>query len=118
MLREITCADVVVSVEAEPSTLGLQGNLIDSGDPEVDRGVIKSVVDRLNRGDIWAWCEVTVTVSFKGILHSKQYLNACSYEDEDDFASGGYFDDMIKDGVEELNDIVRDLVEALGKEAE
>ncbi len=54
----------------------------------------KSARSRLDHGDEWAWCVVTVTVKWRNYT-STDSLGACSYADETDFRAGGYFDDMV-----------------------
>lgn len=56
---------------------------------------------QLGRGNSWAWCQVKVTVSFLG-FQSDQYLGGCSYESARAFRAGGYFEDLVGDGVEEI----------------
>lgn len=118
MIREITCADVDVSIHVEEEHVPVRGNAVYSDNKELDKQVEDSILEKLEAGDAWAWCCVRVHVSFKGILSSNQYLGCCSYKDEDDFASGGYLDDMIKEGVDEINKTIKSLFEALSTEAE
>ena len=49
----------------------------------------------------WAWCDVTVTARFSD-LTGTAYLAQCSYKDESDFKSDGYYDQMVDEAIEEL----------------
>lgn len=65
-----------------------------SGDDAADRKLVDSIRKRVRNGDEWAWCRITVTASFHGIV-GEDHLGGCSCEDEADFRTpGGYFDDM------------------------
>lgn len=64
-----------------------------SGDDEQDRKDVAWINDQLDRGNQWAWCIVTVTGKY-GPLTARDSLFGCSYRDEADFISGGYYDDM------------------------
>jgi len=49
----------------------------------------------------WAWTCVKVTATFEGI-EGTDYLGCCSYENEKDFISCGYYEDMKAQAMEEL----------------
>lgn len=72
-----------------------------SGDDEQDRQDVAWINDQLDRGNQWAWCVVVVTGKY-GPLTAKRSLGGCSYRDEKDFISGGYYDDMKHAVVKEL----------------
>lgn len=87
---------------------------IDDFDDEQSREWIR---DQVSRGNEWAWCmahvRVTYTVERKGsvpaTLHGDAYLGACSYESEKDFREGGYYDDMVSEALDDLNQAREDL---------
>jgi hypothetical protein len=73
-----------------------------SGDDVADRQMVDEMNERRNGGDIWAWFSAHVRVTF-GEFKSSQYLGACSYSDEADFRQGGYFDDMVAEAIDDIN---------------
>lgn len=111
---ELSTAEVVaralrdlaeVEVEASPDDTPLRGNVLASGDPEVDRAAEQKVADRLDSGDIWAWAAVRVVARFDG-FEADAYLGGCTYADADDFKADVYFDDL-------RDEVLGDLADAL-----
>lgn len=101
MFRPITLEQCTVRLRAEQYDVSVRGYFT-SDDPIADRDMENSIIRRLDRGDVWAWAYVTVTVSFDGISES-EHLGACSYENEKDFRTGDYFEDMCKEALAALN---------------
>lgn len=85
-------------LRAEPDDIPVRGNVVDSGDPDVDRKCEDEIIARLDQGDVWAWASVCVIARFdhEGQQYEgRDYLGACSYKDAADFTKpGGYWDDM------------------------
>ncbi len=99
----LTLKDCEIGVIATMDDIPVRGNASVSGDDVLDKRSEDAILDRLKRGDVWAWASVEVRVSF-GQHHASEYLGACSYEDEADFqAEGGYFDEMRSTALEDLN---------------
>ena len=89
----------IVALEED---LPVRWNLIDSGEDWYDRKLENEVIDRLDRGDIWAWCTVKVTVSGYGLIGT-DYLGACCYLSGKDFIdNSGYFEDMLSIAIDDL----------------
>lgn len=106
--RPLSRQEVSVCLKAEPEFLPVEGNASVSGDDAFDREVEDEILRRLERGDVWAWAMVTVTVSW-GPLSASDHLGCCSYADEEDFRQpGGYFDDMSDEALDELNKIAEE----------
>jgi hypothetical protein len=101
--KELTRDDVDIEIICEPEWIPIEGNAIASGEPDVDAAEVKRIRDELDNGNVWAWCIVTVKVSYKGLLSATDSLGACSYEDEADFRGGDYFDDMVSEALKQLN---------------
>jgi hypothetical protein len=107
-LKPLTRKEVTVRLKAEPEFISVEGNASATGDEAFAREVERNILQRLQRGDIWAWAAVTVTVSW-GPFSAWDNLGCCSYADEEDFRqAGGYFDDMVDEALEELNRIALD----------
>ena len=68
---------------------------------ELDKMHCEGIYNRLENGDIWAWCTVEVIAEFEGCKGS-DFLGCCSYHDETDFKTGGYWEDMKGEAFREL----------------
>lgn len=99
--RKLELADVTVSFAAEPEDEPVAGQFA-TDEPERDRELEREILSRLGRGDEWAWFCARVTVSW-GSFSATDYLGCCSYESEEDFKKGGYYDDMVSEALGELN---------------
>ncbi len=90
-----------IELEAEFDDQPIRGNAIATGDDEEDTKVENKLIERCNRGDVWAWAQVTVRVTHAGITE-EDYLGGCSYKDATDFKKGGYYFDMVTECVERI----------------
>lgn len=99
-------AAVTYEIEVSPDDLNVRGNAIASGDDTFDRQVEDEIIGRLDNGDVWTWCSVHV-VARLGNFEGDAWLGACSYKDEEDFKQGGYYIDMKRDALEDLQAVVR-----------
>ena len=96
-------------VHAADEDLPLEGHFVEAGGPEnaeVNAALERELLGRLDRGDLWAWCTVTVVAKLE---HASGFtflgeatLGACSYENEEQFRADGYFDDMKKEALANL----------------
>ena len=91
-----------ITLEAIPETVRVRGNAQASGDDALDREVEDEILARLESGDIWAWFTAKVTVRDSYGREASDYLGCCCYEDARDFKRGGYYLDMIKACVDEI----------------
>jgi len=69
-----------------------------------DQESINTINKRLELGDIWAWTCVEIKGVYKNILSASDYLGACSYKSEDDFIKGAYYQDMVNNCIDQLNE--------------
>lgn len=92
---------VEYEIEVLPEDAPVRGNAIVSGDADFDRQVEDDIIERLEVGDIWAWCTVRV-IARLGVLEGDAYLGCCSYADKDDFRASGYFDDLRIEALDRL----------------
>lgn len=93
-------------IEIEQDDIPVRGNAIASGDNSTDKAVEDGIIERLDNGDTWAWCSVCV-VAEAGGTEGRAYLAACSYKDEEDFRSGGYYEQMQEEAKEDLMEQLR-----------
>lgn len=100
-LRKLTLDDVTVTLVPEEEDVALEGHF-ESGDADQDKELEERLIRRLERGDRWAWCCAAVTVSWGGWKETA-YLGCCSYDGEDDFRKGGYYEQMVEEALEDLN---------------
>jgi len=114
-IRPITRGEATIITLAEPDPIPVEGNACASGDEAFDREVEQGILARLEQGDVWAWAAVTVIVAW-GPFCARSHLGCCSYADEDEFKRpGGYFDDMVEEALEELNEAVLETYERMKK---
>jgi hypothetical protein len=103
MLRKLTRDDVTINLEVDYDDTPVRGNLVCSDEPELDKRDEDEVFRRLGRGDVWAWALVKVTAKWNG-FRAVTYLGGCTYDNEEQFMeSGGYYEDMIDEALEDLN---------------
>ena len=93
--RPLMRKEVKIGLKIEPDDLPVEGN---AGDSECEAAVLEKV----SAGDMWAWCSVTVTASWRNIEGSDN-LGCCSYESEADFMRCEYYADMVERAMAELN---------------
>jgi hypothetical protein len=108
-MRTLTESDVEFELRCEPEDIPVRGNAMASGDDEADRELEDEILARLDRGDDWAWCTVIVRARWIApdgeVFYGEDVLGCCSYADEAEFkAPGGYFDDMRRTALAELNE--------------
>jgi hypothetical protein len=73
----------------------VRGNAMSSGDDDFDKEVEDAIFERLDNGDVWAWALVKVTATYEGRgCVGVDYLGCCNYLDEEDFVTGGLYDEM------------------------
>lgn len=94
------------TLAAEPEAIEVKGNAMASGDDLFDKATEDQIIQRLDVGDLWAWCfvKVTASVEFEGqTFEGIDTLGACSYANEADFCQpGGYWDDMQANALDDL----------------
>ena len=105
--------EVTYTLEIENEHIQVEGNASATDDDELDREIANEIIERLERGDLWAWCCVKVTaalvvddLTFEGV----DYLGGCSYADEDDFKRGGYWESMKDQALDDLRVALRSAV--------
>jgi hypothetical protein len=86
-------ADYEIECLAEDTSI--VGNAMASGDDDFDAKCEQSIIDDLEDGNEWSWCTVRVTCTVRGYGSvGTDYLGCCSYDGEEAFKAGGYYDDM------------------------
>lgn len=112
--RRVTRSECTITVEAfeEPTSLTTVRKWCE---PEV----IDGIVETLRESPLWGWCYVKVTASWgytdqfdtESFITGEAYLGECSYKDEQDFRQpGGYFDQMVDEAIDELNNEIQYLL--------
>ena len=92
----------LIELFIQPEEIPVRENALASGDDAEDREMEDSILSRLDAGEDWAWCSVTVRVTLPCGRFAEDHLGCCSYDDERDFRAGGYFEDMVSNCMEEL----------------
>ena len=85
--------EITFSTECQSEQEQVAGNAMASGDDQVDAECNAEIYRQLDSGNEWAWCCVRVVAEWNS-LEGDDYLGCCSYASEEDFQSGGYFEDM------------------------
>jgi hypothetical protein len=103
---------VEFTLRADFDDIPVRGNAMASGDDAADKQYEDEILERLDRGDVWAWACVVVEARLPDLpLVGRDSLGACCYKDEKDFKRGGYYDDMCEQAHQELENLVREALE-------
>jgi hypothetical protein len=87
------------SLEVMPENIPIEDNLH-------TREIQKEIKEQLNQDNLWAWCSVKITGTYK-VLSAYSCLGCCSYKDLNDFMSSGYAADMQQEILQDIrNQIV------------
>lgn len=63
-MRKLTAAEVTFEVLVEAEDMPVRGHFA-SGDDELDRADEQAIIDRLDRGEVEAWCGVVVEATWE-----------------------------------------------------
>lgn len=73
-------------------------------------GDIEFVNDQIIAGNIWGWCWIEVIVSAPQLeMAESETLGCCSYKNEADFITDGYYDDLKKEATNSLLRRIKEL---------
>lgn len=114
-LRKLTAADVYTQIMVEQDFVD-PADLF-AGDPLEDRKAIAEINERLDRGDVWAWCTITVKVSWRGQEASCGFGGG-NYSDESSFRQSQDFLDLQQEAIALLNKAMQTDVNELLRLAE
>lgn len=89
-MKTLKASDVTFSIRIESEDMSVRGRFA------------TEIIDRLNRGDEWAWCVVIVTATWND-FSATDALGGCCYENEADFKRDGYYADMCDQALAALN---------------
>jgi hypothetical protein len=105
-LRKLAVEDVTISIKVEPETEVSLADHFNSGDDdkdvETDLALIEEIEKEIAAGSRWAWCSITVTVEWEG-FSEEETVGCLSYKDEADFKADGYYSEMVKTALSDLN---------------
>lgn len=102
-------AEIVVTCEAEFEDVAKVLSFKETGADHSEN--IKRIQEEMEYNE-WAWCTVIVEAYFRG-LKGTAYLGQCSYKDEEEFKKDPYYSQMVDEAVEEINEQVNNLLEAV-----
>jgi hypothetical protein len=106
MVRELTADEVEFELTVEPEDIPVRGNAMASGDDELDKACEGEILDRLDRGDVWAWAYVKVIAKWNG-FSGWAGLGGCCYEDERHFVENSmYYEDLKHEALADLNRVI------------
>jgi len=109
---------IIITVTPLPEHCPVRGHFA-TGDDVLDRKAEDAILARLDRDDLWGWCEVRVRATWTAptsgrAWHGDAYLGCCSYDGEADWREpGGYHEQMAIEATEALYEALRaDVAEA------
>ena len=108
---------VTYKITPLPEDIPVRGNLVYSGDPDLDREDEDAVIADLEIGNDWAWCCVEVKCEYMGFSGSA-YLGGCSFKSEEHFLKDGYYLDMQIEAFSELCEKLETVIKELKKVSE
>ena len=84
-IRPLKASEVTFEVIVEPEEDQVSGHFA-TGDDDRDREIEQEIIDAFNRGDLEAWCCITVKATWEGITGA-DHLGCCSHLRSDDSPS-------------------------------
>ena len=111
-MKRINIEDITWAINVEAEDMPVRGNAIASCDDETDRKYEDAILADIDRGNVWAWAQVSVCGEWNGI-EEWEYLGGCSYESEEDFTSDDYYDDMREEIRTRIEERARDIAKAI-----
>lgn len=96
--------DIVIEVKVSAEELPIEGNALPPTESEIEtRAEEKRIADALAGGNAWAWCAITVRVTYREIIWAQAERACCSYQDETEFREDSEYSDMIQSCLVEIN---------------
>lgn len=112
IMKKLKPEDVEFSIECLEEFAQVVGNAMASGDDAVDKKAEDEILAELDAGNLWAWCCVKVTARWKSFTGT-DYLGCCSYDNEEDFKQGGYYEDMKVEALADLQKSISEIYDDL-----
>jgi hypothetical protein len=100
---QATDPGIEIELQCGAEDLPIEGNASATGDDIQDQQTYKWIRDQLESGNDWAWCTAIVRVTYRDAIAAESYLGGCSYLGADDFRAGGYYDDMVRECLLEID---------------
>lgn len=91
--------EIELTVESEDE--GPEGSFATGNDAD-DDAMVADINRRIDTGDVWAWCYVRVTATYRGVSVADG-IGGCSYTGEKDFRANGCYADMVHEVLSRLN---------------
>lgn len=108
----LTLSQIDWEIICHPENIPIEGNALASGDDEEDEKEYRRIYRELDSGNQWAWCCVEMKGTFKG-LSASDFLGGYSCDSEEDFKTGGYFEDMQQIVLSELQGKIETVLKAI-----
>jgi len=110
--RDIQLNEVTWHVEAKDEIDDPEGHF-DFGPSDVEKKATADCVTSIRRAaedNVWAWCYVKVTGTYKGIVEFEG-LGGCNYGSEEEFKNDPYYKDLRTDILANIQKRVSEIVE-------
>lgn len=100
-VRKLRLGECVFELKCSHEDVPIKGSFA-SGDEALDAKTEADIKERLNAGDIWAWCCVEVRASWGGFV-GRSYLGCCSYKSEEDFRKdSGQYNSLKQEALDDM----------------
>lgn len=113
VLRKLNIKDVSFEYEADYCDIPLDGNVLASGDDEEDLLAEQQIQERLNSGDMFAWCRIEVTAKYKGFSYTDSLSGVTLAPGDDDIEKFAKECDMHNVALEGLQNLLNESLETL-----
>lgn len=113
-MRETLKALATITVTPEEEYIPIEGNACACGEEDCYDAHIRPVMDDRDNGNPWAWCCVKVSAKLDG-FEGHAYLGACSYPNAQAFLDGGYYEDMVDEALNNLQEEIEARERAIAK---
>lgn len=108
-MRKLTAAEVTFEVTIEAEDMPVRGNFA-SGDDELDKADEDAIIERLDRGDIEAWCCIVVTATWEAPdgneYTGRDTLGGCSLDDTYTAEVAAEEHGMREQALDDLNQVI------------
>lgn len=106
-MRQFKSDDAKWKIEVWFDDAPVRGNVIASGNDDIDKQAEEHVLEEINRGNVWAWATVTITVTWAG-FSSFDCLGCVSEKSEESFKhTDGYFRNMCQQALSNVFDDIK-----------
>lgn len=101
-MRKLRASEVEFTVSVEAEDTPVRGNVCATDEPELDKAEEDRILDRLDRGEVEAWCGVVVVAEWRG-FKGHASLWGCSLDDSYTAATVAEEHGLREEALDDLN---------------